>query len=1316
MEETLIPRIISDLGALRVSNPQTPISESTLSDLETLIRNTNSGNDLENEVVENLFDELSSRKVSPSVLVDAIARAMDLAQTNSRLSILACKVYLSLILCENAPVFTLFTPMAFHSLLHSVRRFLKNPKGVSGEGSSGGSRKRKGGKGRARKSPDEVVQSAFDVKELFSVLKSLERVLGLVHLDRFSDCLKSLIQTVAEMPVLAVELCLNTATYDRLTELCSKILCEVLKAEHGDQSNSAAEVLKSLSLPILLHKSPARTFSLGFVRNTMMNLAREAESVKKAVVNFPRYLMQRAPERSEPRAMAVDSVMEIVQAMELTDQLAFVEYVLKMSQGKMSTLRVLAVDLMSSLMASIKDPLGVEEDEVPSSWGAKCLEALFERCSDVSVGIRARALSNLANIAGVLSSCGRTRDALKELIGLGCSRHERIEGRLSDLLRMRCMDEKAAVRKASLLLISKLTTLQGGAFDEALLKTMGMACSDPLVSIRKAAVSALSEAFRASTDRSVTMEWLHSVPRLIADNESSIQEECENLFLELVLDRISRAASDNHSPDLLLQKESTIKGKYLEGEMEKLFPGGVLSLLKDICNSGVMPWVKKICTSLGKKKRLKPRIATAVWNIIKTSEFVWLSHSMPIEKWTAPAGAWFLLAEVSAFVPKAVDWEFLHHHWQLIDKIVVKSKIAFVRGEDSYEAEMGLETNSVAWAGDRVFLLQTISSVSVELTPEAAAELAHNLLKKIEEFSMHPTEINAHVKALRTLCKRKALNPDEADALVVKWVLNLLAKASKIIEKYISGGTESINNGSLTPATYVSIDKKKAKALPMAINAVYTVGCLVIVCPTVDLSAIVPVLYSIITSGKSNPKLNKLPGPRIPLKQTSPSLYIQAWLAMGKICLADVQYAKTYIPLFVQELENSDNASLRNNLVATMADFCVRHTALVDCYISRITKCLQDPCELVRRQTFILLSRLLQRDYVKWRGVLFLRFLLSLVDDSEKIRHLADFLFGNILKVKAPLLAYNSFVEAVYVLNDCHMHSGHNDKKSSKSDSRLSSIKGNDEKARSKRMHIYTSLLKQMAPEHLLATFAKVCAEILASASDGMLNINDVSGQSVLQDAFQILSCKEIRITSIRGSSSDAAEMDEEIVDGTAASKGRSITQAIKKGLIQNTVPIFIELKRLLESNNSPLTGSLMECLRVLLKDYKNEIDEILVADKQLQKELIYDMQKYEAAKARSAAAAATQGQTSNPFRSPPAASNRKLGMSNAKVASAVADVVAAARARSVLKEVNRGVGTPPVNSMSLPRLKSASHSRMETDRRADVIASLRRRQNFDEV
>jgi condensin-2 complex subunit D3 len=38
------------------------------------------------------------------------------------------------------------------------------------------------------------------------VLERLELVMGLIHLDWFPDSLKSLVQTVAEIPVMAVEI------------------------------------------------------------------------------------------------------------------------------------------------------------------------------------------------------------------------------------------------------------------------------------------------------------------------------------------------------------------------------------------------------------------------------------------------------------------------------------------------------------------------------------------------------------------------------------------------------------------------------------------------------------------------------------------------------------------------------------------------------------------------------------------------------------------------------------------------------------------------------------------------------------------------------------------------------------------------------------------------------------------------------------------------------------------------------------------------------------------------------------------------------
>ncbi|KAL5097981.1 hypothetical protein RYX36_002308 [Vicia faba] len=1324
MDET-ISRIATEIEDLRENhrpdNPQ-PLSEQSLSDLQKLLKNP--------QALEALYDA-----VSPSHLIPPIATAMDSSPTPH--SLLASHVFLSFLLSPDAPVFTLFTPLSFLSFLRSIRRSFKNNN--ASNNSQQRPKRKRGSKNKKNTENDEDEpnstnsQHNLDVRVLLSLFEKLVSVMSLIHLDRFPESLKSLIQTISEVPLTAIESCRDEFQYSKLVALCARILKEVLKPEHGEPSETAAEVLKSLSPLASMPKSTVRTFAVGFVTS----LARDSVGVRKALVNFPRYLAIKAPDKAEPRGLSVEFIMEVVRVMELEDQIGFVKYVVKMTQGK-GNLRLLGVDLILNLVTTLKDPLGVnsieEEGEAKEAWGMWCLEALVKRCSDVSAMTRARALSNLAQVVKLLSGSDRASVVLKKFMGFGDGNVASVGGKgINEMLRRRCVDEKAVVRKAALLLVTKLTALLGGAIDEVVLKTMGMACSDSLLSIRKAALEALSEVFKTFSAEKVITEWLHSVPRQIADNETSIQEECENMFEELVLDRISRGAASSSSY-IGSTSGSKEKEKGVDEEMEMSFPPGILYLLREICNGEVSPWVKKICTNMGKKKRLKHKIVTALQNIIKVSESIWLNHSKPIDKWTAPPGAWFLLSEVSVFLPKAVDWDFLHHHWQLLDKHKVNGEFQspFVQKNATGEEE-SIECNNVAWASDRVFLLQTISNVSIELPPEPAADLAHNLLKRVEKFNMHSTEVDAHVKALKTLCKRKASNDMEAEALVLKWVHQVLSRASQIIETFISDNSEQdAETGFFTPPRSGPSKGRKSvrkrKSLSKAITAIYTIGSLVIVCPTADMSAVTPLLHTIITSGNSGPKLNKLPGPATTLQQEAPSFYIQGWLAMGKLCLADGKLAKNYIPLFVQELEKSDAAALRNNIVVMMTDFCVRYTALIDGYITKITRCLLDPCELVRRQTFILLSRLLQRDYVKWRGVLFLRFLLSLVDESEKIRQLADFLFGNILKVKAPLLAYNSFVEAVFVLNDCHAHIGHRESGESRKDSQLFSIRGADEKSRSRRMHIYVSLLKQMAPEHLLATFAKLCAEILAAASDGMLNIEDATGQSVLQDTFQILGCKEIRIQSTRGSS-ESADLEEEGGENGSSTR-KAITQAVKKGLIQNTIPIFIELKRLLETKNSPLIGSLMECLRVLLKDYKNEIDDILVADKQLQKELIYDMQKYEAARAKATVAEAVASMPKPGANQSPGDSKnlpKEQGQtdeqnedndqfpSGSKIASAMADAAAAATARSVLKEINKGTVTPQLSSLNVPKVKSFTGECISRgDKRLDVIKSLKKKHAFD--
>lgn len=488
--DEVIARIVTDLET------HLPISQSFLRDLDTLLDytlNTNDPIDL-----ENFYNELSSGNLSLSLLTNAISSAMD-SGVSSINTILASKVYLSLLLSPNSPVFTLFNPMAFLSLLRAIRLAIKNPSLVSKEGSVSRSpgRKKKGkrkvGGNKKRVENSDAVENegedgCYDVKDLFFLLDKLEMVMGLVHLDRFPDCLKALVQTVCEIPMTAVDYWENLGSFRRLCELCSQVLSEALKAEHGNQGDTAAEILKALRPLILFPKSQVRSFGLGFVVNRMVGMGESSDDIKKAVANMPKYLVQKAPEKADPRASAVESIMEIVKALDFEHQVGFADYVVKMSQGK-TQFRILSVDLIPVFMMSVNGSFGFDlVDRVENSWGLKLLEALIQRCSDLTAGVRARALTNLAQVVATLSGNDKSRTILKEVMGFG---HEVING-INKILKLRCMDEKAAVRKAALLLISKLTAVLGGELDE-LLKTVGMACSDPLVSIRKVAISALSE-------------------------------------------------------------------------------------------------------------------------------------------------------------------------------------------------------------------------------------------------------------------------------------------------------------------------------------------------------------------------------------------------------------------------------------------------------------------------------------------------------------------------------------------------------------------------------------------------------------------------------------------------------------------------------------------------------------------------------------------------------------------------------------------------------------------------------------------------------
>lgn len=489
-------RIFSELeGQEALGEPggsEVSISEAALTELQVLLDDgdRNGGE---------LWDRLAARNLPPSSLVRWIAAGMD--SPVSRTSLLASRVYLSALLSASAPIYTLFNPLVFLSLLRSLRRSLKiQPGGSESFSAAGSSRetnnrkngRKKRGEGGASTSHrfgrgDTVDQETSIEELLLQVLELLELVLDKVRLDTVPDGVKSLAETVAGI------LKNPSAPHHRLSDSCFRILYGLVsRPQHGDQSQAAIEVMRVLApMAFLPPKSATRSAVLGFFTHQLAGMARENGEIRKALFYLPRYLAMKAPDKSEPRSSAVDAIVEILRTMESEDQVAFVEYVNKMAQGK-AQLRFLAVDLILSLLATLPNPLGVDgpdnfcTDGPCTWWGIRCLQTLFKRCSDVSAVIRARALTNLAYAIGSLSVNIKNHPPLKSFF---TSRNEKF----NNLLKKRCLDEKAAVRKATLLLITRYTLMTGQPMDEIILKIIGRACSDPLISIRKAAVSALSE-------------------------------------------------------------------------------------------------------------------------------------------------------------------------------------------------------------------------------------------------------------------------------------------------------------------------------------------------------------------------------------------------------------------------------------------------------------------------------------------------------------------------------------------------------------------------------------------------------------------------------------------------------------------------------------------------------------------------------------------------------------------------------------------------------------------------------------------------------
>ncbi|KAK9842050.1 hypothetical protein WJX81_006195 [Elliptochloris bilobata] len=795
---------------------------------------------------------------------------------------------------------------------------------------------------------------------------------------------------------------------------------------------------------------------------------------------------------------------------------------------------------------------------------------------------------------------------------------------LAALAQRRCADDKAGARRAGVALLEAVLLLRaaddvpmsgtgrksGGASAElptaADLAAIEAAAADPLVSVRKAALSAAARLLRAlPREASLAALWVRAALPAVRDTEASMQELLLDQFNELVVGRAAAVGAGHRREDAPAPPAAAEAAALL---------APILAAL-DAAGAAGAACVSRVCAALHAKRRLRaPEAAAGLQRVIAGLGAGEVERLAP----GVEAGAWWLLAEVAVQAPDAPSWAFLQERWAALK----------ARGAS---AEDGWGT----------LLLRVVAAAAGRFPAAEAARLADDLLQAVKSFDLPAAAAAAHVAALAQLVgATRAGNPAGGPKGLAggTWAGAVLDAAEARLGQYLEsrGGGTGESSGSDGGHDKMHLEDWRAA------TALFTVGEVVM-------------LQARKASGRLLMLVQAFTAPRLAAADPAVAaavpapLQAHAWVALGKACLVDEALAKRCVPLFVQELSRAGAPAVRNNIMVALADLMVTFTALVDAHMPKLAACLGDEHELVRRQALALMASLLSRDYVKWRGPLFHRFTRALVDDSAAVRALAEYLLADMLATKAPLLAYNHFVEALFVLNDCRAGlrawtaAGGGDSQegppgASQAEAGAEtlsqvvgapgcpgSLGGPSLQARAKRDAIYRALLVRMAPEHKFATSARLCSEVLAAFAEGALPLGGAG--EVLRDALHILACREIRVGGGRGGAAAAGEDEEETGSAAAgAARGRLVGAMAKKHLVESLVPVLVELKRVLEAARSTLLGELLATLRAQLRDHKAEIRDILAGDKQLADELLYDIKQDERVRTAAAAAAAVAG------------------------------------------------------------------------------------------
>ncbi|XP_068227070.1 condensin-2 complex subunit D3-L-like [Palaemon carinicauda] len=560
--------------------------------------------------------------------------------------------------------------------------------------------------------------------------------------------------------------------------------------------------------------------------------------------------------------------------------------------------------------------------------------------------------------------------------------------------------------------------------------------------------------------------------------------------------------------------------------------------------------------------------------------------------------------QVVKVVRSYVGTEYNEEMWTLLAALsnyIVVTDAAFV--VDYFEEKC--QSRSMVGSYTLQQVLKVLSN-SIKHIPGHRGEALHErLLHPVVSFSVGSQLISAMMDTLTLLTY--SMHGDEEKGLkaLEKWVGPIL----KACDDYL----KSVLFEKSIPADAEGEEK--------LFRHIFTLGEAAMLCPCKVNRRMFLMVQSIIFHQSRRERLRTV---RIPSSQTQSSqptaisfkpttrVRAVAVVTLGKMCLQNEEQAKRIIPALGKMLDTQICSALKINIVFTLSDMCVRYATLVDPLMPQVTACLRDPDLEVRRTTLTLLINLLQEDYLKLKGSFFYRILQCLADEHEDVRSTVLFYITERLLKRFPKILCQHFIECIFHYNCYEEHESYNRFLQSSVEKELFSLAGKEHAQ--DRMMIYKFMLDHMPDDQRFTTTQRLCQDVLGGVVDGRVKLSATS-LPMLEDTLSVLRCDEIKLASLKSRPEDVDQPTDQAEQAAMAGmviKKTIISQVVKRHVIENIVPILIAVKHKLEEHKSPLMKHLLLYLKEIMKDYKNEIKEILAGDKQLAQEIEFDLRRFD--------------------------------------------------------------------------------------------------------